>query len=1331
MSRAAPAVKRRKLSPQPGDESRAERADSKKKSTKEFYDQASSWDLEQDYETRPRKGGKKDKENTRLPIKTADGMVQELEVEDDDESDLAWLSEGESEPEDKPEKEKKPEKPMRQQIMEAKEELAKIALLLNEDPEENAAAFKTLAAIGQSKTTTIKKLALATQLAIYKDIIPGYRIRPLNEDDMETKVSKEVRKLRAYEQALVGGYQAYIKELAKLAQSGKGGWSRDGGPSLGSVAIACACTLLASVPHFNFRGELLKILVGKLSTRKIDADFVKCRETIETLFREDEDGTPSLDATALLTKMMKARGYRVDESVLNTFLHLRLLTEFSWKASTNHIDRPSKAEGGFDASKQLKAKRVFRTKKQRKIVKEQKIIEKEMVQADATVSHEERDRMQAETLKLVFVTYFRILKIRSPQLMGAVLEGLASYAHLINQDFFGDLLEALKDLVGHAETGDDLDMAGEDDTPPDDDEETTRNLTREALLCIITAFALLEGQDAAKAKTSLSLDLSFFITHLYRTLHALALNPDIELSSKSLRLPDPNAPQQSTKDNKVNVHTTTVLLLKSLSSVLIPKQGARAVPPLRVAAYTKTLFTSTLHLPEKSAVAMMGLLEKVSKTHSTKVRSLWNTEERRGDGVFEALAGEVEGSNPFAATVWEGELLRKHFCPGVREGVKAVEKEVVGNVAKTRRRAKPGATSDATMSTNPRHTRTAATNGPDGDRTTRATSTEKSRAAKTFLDNWVEPSLPPPAPSFTDHPHLSIERYGVLENMAPLGTMPTAKAKKIGKDTPRRAVKADESEVEASTSRELVTPEPQINIIRKRSQSGKADDEEWNPRTPTAQARKSATKTKQSAEAGAMMSQSPHRNKEERDMFITDRAVQFAVEDAILDYRWPTAYALRTMYNDHRINPRIRRLFMLIFTDQATEEEKTEFQCLMTYKKKEGAKDNKAQRYFDEHDNLYSPVNLFQKSWSFSGASKRASTEVANRASASPHKDTSHVSKKAKVAHAHQTSSHTTPHIHLNVSGSSSASGKPAEMNGTSKGKPARQAQNGTTTVSVATRSRSVSSTSSLSSLDEAVLESEMADISGEAGQGEEISETIHSTKALRAREEPGRSAEKTARNQKAKQPITRHSTHAPRPNPHTFTAVNTKPPAASTPSSPPALFPNLSTNANNRNGNGDNVMRPYLDENYALPQSLSLPPQNLAPRSHKKGAAAALRRITTPRDEEIIRRKKEAKSRTDGAISTRQSFVRTPVQGPDLGSGSEAGDGGAAVVSQPTTRQVLRFRRRNRDDESDNHSSPTRLSFQPDLAPGSTRNSRANTPIAGARATRKAKSSGARMKTS
>ncbi len=264
--------------------------------------------------------------------------------------------------------------------------------------------------------------------------------------------------------------------------------------------------------------------------------------------------------------------------------------------------------------------------------------------------------------------------MRSPNLMGAVLEGLARYAHLINQEFFGDILEALKDLISHADTGDDVEEL------QDKGSETSRNLTREALLCIITAFALLEGQDASKAQATLSLDLSFFITHLYRTLYALSLNPDIELGTKSLHLPDPNnlSVTPPTLNNKVNIQTTTVLLLRSLSSILTPSLGARAVPPLRIAAFTKQLLTSSFHLPEKSSLAIIGLLDSITKMHDKKIASLWNTEERRGDGVFDPWSSEVEGSNPFAATIWEGELMRKHFSPKVREGVKVMEKNILG-----------------------------------------------------------------------------------------------------------------------------------------------------------------------------------------------------------------------------------------------------------------------------------------------------------------------------------------------------------------------------------------------------------------------------------------------------------------------------------------------------------------------------------------------------------------------------------------------------------------------------------------------------------------------------
>ena len=120
-----------------------------------------------------------------------------------------------------------------------------------------------------------------------------------------------------------------------------------------------------------------------------------------------------------------------------------------------------------------------------------------------------------------------------------------------------------------------------------------------------------------------------------------------------------------------------MLLLRSLSSVLQPPINTRAVPPLRVAAFTKQLLTASLQLPEKSALAMVGLLRQVMRVHGSKVAALWFSEERRGDGTFDPLRDEVEGSNPFAATVWEGELLRLHYCPAVREGIQGLEKSIL------------------------------------------------------------------------------------------------------------------------------------------------------------------------------------------------------------------------------------------------------------------------------------------------------------------------------------------------------------------------------------------------------------------------------------------------------------------------------------------------------------------------------------------------------------------------------------------------------------------------------------------------------------------------------
>ncbi|KUI54346.1 Nucleolar complex-associated protein 3 [Cytospora mali] len=657
--------KKRRLSPPQSDDNVSE-----VKVQKAFFKNASSWNLEQDYENRPRKGKKKEKESNKLPIKTADGRIQQqastvpddASIDDDD----AWLDGNESDgaASEAPEQpEPVPTISEREQLMRAKEELAKIASHLSEDPEEHPGAFKQLAKIGDSRLPSIQKLCLVTQLAVYKDVIPGYRIRPSVEDPANAKLSKEVKRVRTYEHALVTGYQVYLKKLAEFAKL-KGSADNQ---SLSKIAITCACTLVSSVPHFNFRTDLLKILVGKLSSRKVDESFTKCLKTLDTLFREDEEGRPSMEAVSLLSKMMKAKTYQLDESVLNLFLSLRLLSEFSGKASRDHVEHADAAE------KAPKTKWEFRTKRERKAMKEERAFAKEMAQADALVSHEERDRMQSETLKLVFASYFRILKQRLPHLMGAVLEGLSKYAHLINQDFFGDLLEALKDLIRHAEE----DMEPEDAEEDEDEEKdtTVRNTTREALLCTVTAFTLLAGQDAHNARADLHLDLSYFTNHLFQSLLPLSVDADLELGAMSLRLPDPDAPRPP-KPNKVNLQTMTVLLVRCLTEVLLPPWNIRSVPPLRLAAFTKQLMTIALQMPERSCQAMLALVNDINYTHGKKIGAIWNTEERKGDGTFNPFSESVEGTNPFATTVWEGELLRRHYCPKVREGQKLLEKSI-------------------------------------------------------------------------------------------------------------------------------------------------------------------------------------------------------------------------------------------------------------------------------------------------------------------------------------------------------------------------------------------------------------------------------------------------------------------------------------------------------------------------------------------------------------------------------------------------------------------------------------------------------------------------------
>lgn len=71
----------------------------------------------------------------------------------------------------------------------------------------------------------IRKLAILSQLAVFKDIIPGYRIRALTEKEKSEKVSQMVARTRDWEQGLVGVYQSYLRSLEAELKGGMHGWS--------------------------------------------------------------------------------------------------------------------------------------------------------------------------------------------------------------------------------------------------------------------------------------------------------------------------------------------------------------------------------------------------------------------------------------------------------------------------------------------------------------------------------------------------------------------------------------------------------------------------------------------------------------------------------------------------------------------------------------------------------------------------------------------------------------------------------------------------------------------------------------------------------------------------------------------------------------------------------------------------------------------------------------------------------------------------------------------------------------------------------------------------
>ncbi|KAJ3120181.1 Nucleolar complex protein 3 [Nowakowskiella sp. JEL0407] len=523
------------------------------------------------------------------------------------------------------------------------EQLASVAAAIMEDPEANIERLKTLRKLNNEDDVFIQNVSLLTQLAVYKDIIPGYAIRELTGAERAVKVSKDVRKIRKYEDALVSGYNNFIQLLESRVMAVRNGMADK---SI-LLEVQCLTQLMNSVSHFNFKDKIMNDVVELTNVRDPPEVCELCCEAICNVFSNDEHGSNSLELMTLLSKMIKARGYAVDERVIKTFTYLRLsedVKKSTLEAKSNFKDKKKDKKKKPDAS-------TYVSRKSKKLTKEQEEIEAEMKEAEAVYDKEARKKMNTETIKLVFVTYLRLLKnAQTTSLIPAVLEGLAKFAHLINVDLFSDLLSVLKQLSASQyeryKSG-----------------QASLLEARSSFHCIVAALRLMSTQGVEVQL----LDLKEFCVHLYGQLMCLACDTDVPKGD--FAMDDKRARfkvSEKSKGNELELEVSKNMTELAFAAFDLLFGSKKNVVIERLAAFVKRFSTVIVHLPSNAVLAGLSLIRHLL-TRYPRLDSLLDHEDRMGNGTYKQTLEDPDLSNALLAGVWELHPLLNHYHPSVRK----------------------------------------------------------------------------------------------------------------------------------------------------------------------------------------------------------------------------------------------------------------------------------------------------------------------------------------------------------------------------------------------------------------------------------------------------------------------------------------------------------------------------------------------------------------------------------------------------------------------------------------------------------------------------------------
>jgi nucleolar complex protein 3 len=363
---------------------------------------------------------------------------------------------------------------------------------------------------------------------------------------------------------------------------------------LKSVAVHCICQILIAHPHFNFRNNLLTVIIPLMNDWSTDGKVALCCcDAVSQLFQQDSTGEVSVEALKIITRLIKSKSYRIRKEILDTFLDLQV----------HDIPPVDSTQNQASSKEQKKAeRRQFRrlSRKEKRRHQEKVQLERELREAQAVESKDKRTKLQTEAIKLVFSTYFRILKnAQDNKLLSSVLKGLGRFAHLINVDFLTDLTNILENIASSQG------VSAED-----------------SLHCVLAAFKILSGQGEV---------LTFDPRRFYVCLYCQLLDIDSQASQ-------------------------IVPVVMECLDMLFKKR--KQISTQRILAFMKRMCTMSLTTDATAALGLLVATRSFLQAYPKSEQLL--DSDAALTGVFLADIEDPDLSNASSTTLWEVYLLQHH-----------------------------------------------------------------------------------------------------------------------------------------------------------------------------------------------------------------------------------------------------------------------------------------------------------------------------------------------------------------------------------------------------------------------------------------------------------------------------------------------------------------------------------------------------------------------------------------------------------------------------------------------------------------------------------------------